>query len=208
MAQSKLPTGVPRRSRLTAEKRRASILAAATEVFSEVGYQRGTMSEVARRVGVTEPVVFQNFGSKAALFAAVLHDATERLTATIQERVAMTGSVGAWLRELLAPHHPGHRHSAETHHVLFADALSHSTDAVVRKAIRQTHRSVARALADLLARGQGEGSVRPDLDPLAGAWWLLSFLASRGFRAAAMPERARLEAEVAALTLQTLLTES
>jgi len=195
----------PRRSRVPAAERRASILAAATRVFAEAGYQRTTMAQVARLVGVSEPVVFQNFGSKAAVFAAVIEEATAGMTAAVQERAAGT-SVRAWLTELLTLGHGGHAHTAGTHHVLFADAMSHSTEPLVRDAIRRAHRAVARVLADLLARGQAEGSVRPDVDPRAGAWSLLSLLASRGFRAATMPHRAHLEAQVGALMLRALLT--
>jgi AcrR family transcriptional regulator len=195
-----------RRSRLSAEQRRASIIAAATEVFSEVGYHHGTMAEVARRVGVSEPVVFQNFGTKAAVFNAVIEHATERMTTVMTERAAANRSVGAWLTELLAPHDPSHMHAGHAHHVLFADAMSHTAEPLVSEAIRQAHRTVAQTLTDLLARGQAEGSVRQDLDPATGAWWLLCFLASRGFRAATMPEHSRLEAQLSALTLQVLTT--
>jgi AcrR family transcriptional regulator len=200
------PVERPRRRRLSAQQRKATIVAAATEVFSEVGYQRGTMSEVARRVGVTEPVIFQNFGSKAAVFAAVLDDAAGRATAAMHARVAANGSVGAWLNEFLAPEHLSRAHAAAKHHVLFADAITHATEPLVKAAIRRAHHSVARTLADLLARGQTEGSVRRDLDPQTGAWWLLCLLASQGFRTATMPDRRRLEAKLGAMTLQALTT--
>jgi AcrR family transcriptional regulator len=195
-----------RRRRLSAEARRASIVDAATEVFAEVGYRRGTMSEVARRVGVTEPVVFQNFGSKAAVFVAVLEQATARTSAAIEERATANGSVGAWLTEFLGPRHLS-AHAGDTHAVLFADAMSVASEREVTQAIRRTHRALARTIADLLARGQAEGSVRPDLDPQAAAWWLLSLLASQGFRAATMPARRRLETELAEMTLRTLATD-
>jgi AcrR family transcriptional regulator len=181
----------------------ASIVDAATEVFAEVGYRRGTMSEVARRVGVTEPVVFQNFGSKAAVFVAVLEQATARTSAAIEERATANGSVGAWLTEFLGPRHLS-AHAGDTHAVLFADAMSVASEREVTQAIRRTHRALARTIADLLARGQDEGSVRRDLDPQAAAWWLLSLLASQGFRAATMPARRRLETELAEMTLRTL----
>jgi AcrR family transcriptional regulator len=195
-----------RRSRVSAQERRASIVAAATEVFSEVGYRRGTMSEVARRLGVTEPVIFQNFGSKAAVFAAVIEQATRHITAAMQERVAANGSVGAWLNEFLAPEHLSRAHAGDTHHVLFADAMSLAAEPQVKQSIRRAHRIVARTLADLLARGQAEGSVRRDLDPQTATWWLLSLLASQGFRAATMPDRGRLEAQLGAMTLRALTT--
>lgn len=193
-----------RRSRLSAEERKASIVAAATGVFAEAGYQRGTMSEVARRVGVSEPVVFQNFGSKAAVFAAVLEEAAARVTAGMRERVDATGSVGAWLAELLGPGHLGHVHARDPHDVLFADAMSQVTEPVVAEAIRRAHRAVAQTLVDLLARGQAEGDVRRDLDPETGAWWLLSMFASRGILTAAMPDSRRHEVQLGALTLEAL----
>jgi AcrR family transcriptional regulator len=205
---AKSPVSVHRRrKRLSAEQRRASIVAAATDVFSEVGYRRGTMAEVARRVGVSEPVIFQNFGSKPAVFAAVLEQATRRLTAAIEDRAAANGSVGAWLAELLAPEHLSQAHARDTHAVLFADAMSVTTEPEVSEAIRRAHRSLARTIANLLARGQAEGTVRPDLDPRAAAWWLLSLLASQGFRNATMPDRRRLEAELGDMTLRTLATD-
>jgi AcrR family transcriptional regulator len=182
-------------------------VAAATEVFSEAGYRGGTMAEVARRVGVSEPVIFQNFGSKAAVFAAVLELATGRMRAAIQDRAAATGSVGAWLAEFLAPEHLSRAHARDGHAVLFADAMSVTTEPDVSDAIRRAHRSLGRTIADLLARGQAEGSVRPELDPQAAAWWLLSLLASQGFRSATMPDRRRLEAELGAITLEALTTD-
>ncbi len=86
MSRAAVPAAHRPRSRLSAADRRASIVAAATQVFSEVGYQRGTMSEVARRVGVSEPVIFQNFGSKAALFAAVIDNAAGQLSTAMREQ--------------------------------------------------------------------------------------------------------------------------
>jgi AcrR family transcriptional regulator len=198
------PSPTKRRRRLSGAERRASIVVAATEVFAELGYQRGTMSEVARRVGVSEPVVFQNFGSKAAVFAAVLDEAAERMSAAMRGHVAENGSVAAWLEELLAPHRlPGvHAHGAVG--ALFADAMSLTAEPQVAGAARLAHGRIAGTLADLIARGQAEGGIRPDLDAEASSWWLLSFLASKDFRTATMPDCERLESQIGAMTLKML----
>ena len=201
---AKVPPAVAPRRRLSGAERRASIVAAATEVFSERGYQRGTMAEVARRVGVSEPVVFQNFGSKAAVFAAVLDSAGARVSAGMRARAAAAGSIGAWLTELLGPEHLRHVHAPGALGALFLDATSVAGDPVVADAARRAHRVVAATVAELLAEGQRDGSVRPDLDPETAAWWLLSLVASQGFRTAAVPDPARLEAGVGAMTLRML----
>ncbi|MEV8095053.1 TetR/AcrR family transcriptional regulator [Kitasatospora sp. NPDC085879] len=200
------PAASPRRTRLNAADRRASILAAATEVFAEAGYQRAKMSDVAGRVGVSEPVVFQNFGSKAAVFAAVLDTAALRATQMMREWAAASGSTGAWLTQFLAPDHLTQVHARGTLSVLFSDAMALAADPTIARAARNANQAVAEVLTELLARGQQDGSVRPDLDPATAAWWLLSLLASQGFRHAASSEAERVEAGLAEMTLRLLTT--
>src|SRR5579863_6841559 len=97
--------GRAKRHRMSAGQRRESILKAATEVFTTAGYRAGKVSDVAARVGVTEPVIFQNFGSKAALFAAVLDRVAEDLRAELDTLVKRHGSATELLAHVLnAPH--------------------------------------------------------------------------------------------------------
>jgi AcrR family transcriptional regulator len=60
------------RKRLTAAARRELIAAAATELFAERGYQGASIEEIARRSGVTPPVVYDHFASKQALYRELL----------------------------------------------------------------------------------------------------------------------------------------
>jgi AcrR family transcriptional regulator len=64
-------TGEPRK-RLSAAARRDVIAAAATELFAERGYQGASIEEIARRSGVTPPVVYDHFESKQALYRELL----------------------------------------------------------------------------------------------------------------------------------------
>jgi AcrR family transcriptional regulator len=61
----------PRRRMLAAE-RRETIARAATEVFAERGYRGASIEEIARRSGVTPPVVYDHFASKQALYRSLL----------------------------------------------------------------------------------------------------------------------------------------
>lgn len=60
------------RKRLTAAERRAVIATAATEVFAERGYHGASIEEIARRSGVTPPVVYDHFASKRDLYRSLL----------------------------------------------------------------------------------------------------------------------------------------
>jgi AcrR family transcriptional regulator len=60
------------RTRLTAEARRALIEKAATEVFAERGYTGASMEEIARRSGISVPVLYDHFKSKQDLHKHLL----------------------------------------------------------------------------------------------------------------------------------------
>jgi AcrR family transcriptional regulator len=190
-----------RRTRLTAAQRRESILEAATEVFAEVGYRAGKVSDVAGRVGVTEPVIFQNFGSKAALFAAVLDRVASDLHAELHALPGHDGPATGLLAHMLSPSQAGKPHGAGPHRVLFADAASLLADPGAGEAASRVAGVIAGHLASLVRRGQADGDIRGDTDPDAAAWLLLSVLSTRSFRAAGMPRAAHLEPRVAALAL-------
>lgn len=59
--------------------RKGEILDAALRVFAEKGYHRGSMREIAARVGFTEPALYRHFPGKEALLSAILSLAAGRL---------------------------------------------------------------------------------------------------------------------------------
>ena len=194
--------GSRRGPRLSAEERRASILSAAAAVFAESGYQRGRMSEIAARLGVTEPVVFQNFGSKTALYAAVVEHAAGRLGEELRT-AGEQHSVAVLLERFLSHDHISELHAPGSAGFLFADAMTVG-EPEVAAAARDAVGTVADALAELLRRGQDAGDVRSDLDPVAAAWWLLSLLVSHRFRSTVVPGGSATTAGMDALVLKTL----
>lgn len=194
-----------RRTRLSPAERRASILAAATEVFSRVGYQKAKMSEVASALGVTEPVVFQNFGTKAALYVAVIEQAGQRFGESFARGAWHGATPRGALEELLAPDHLEAMHSGGGHGVLFADAMTLIADPEIGDAARGAMAVAAGALSELIAEGQRAGDLRARLDPEAAAWSVLSMMASYYFRLAVMPDHDRLERGVSELVLSALI---
>ena len=97
------PKSSPRR-RLPAPERRALIESAALALFTERGYHGTAMDEIARRAGVTPPVVYDHFPSKVALHVRLLERTRDELLAmwrgslggggTLAEQVAR--AFGAW----------------------------------------------------------------------------------------------------------------
>jgi AcrR family transcriptional regulator len=82
--------GSPRGPRQTADERRDAIVAAATEEFATGGLVGGSTEAIARRVGVSQPYVFQLFGTKKELFLAVVRSCFGRT------RLAFEAADAAW----------------------------------------------------------------------------------------------------------------
>lgn len=89
---TRLPTPAPRR-RLTAAARREVIELAAMDVFAERGYHGAAMDEIARRSGVTPPVVYDHFESKPALHRRLLERTRDELLAMWREKLDGDGTL-------------------------------------------------------------------------------------------------------------------
>jgi AcrR family transcriptional regulator len=73
------------RKRLKAADRRRQILQVATPLFTEGGLDSVSTSEIARRAGVTQPVLYQHFASKEDLYAdAVLAPLSAHLDVLVE----------------------------------------------------------------------------------------------------------------------------
>ncbi len=75
-------------TRMKSEDRRELILAAAAGVFGERGYVGATTDTVAKAAGISQPYVVRMFGSKSALFQAVLERSLDRLIASFRDEIA------------------------------------------------------------------------------------------------------------------------
>jgi AcrR family transcriptional regulator len=97
---------------MTADARREVIEQAATEVFAERGYGGASIDEIARRSGVSAPVVYDHFASKQELHRRLLERHRDELVALWREHL-VTGeaaetrlprAIDAWARYVEA--HP------------------------------------------------------------------------------------------------------
>ena len=78
--QKKEPSKRGRTARVSRER----ILDAALKEFAENGFEGATTASVARRVGVTQPLIHYHFGSKLALWRAAVELAFNRMGSLLQ----------------------------------------------------------------------------------------------------------------------------
>jgi AcrR family transcriptional regulator len=72
-------------TRLSAEERRDAIVVAALHAFAEGGYAGTSTESIARAVGVSQPYLFQLYGTKRDLFLAAVRHGFQRVRLVFHE---------------------------------------------------------------------------------------------------------------------------
>jgi AcrR family transcriptional regulator len=74
-----------RHGRVPRALRERQLVELGEQLFAERGFAKASMDELARRAGVTKPVIYELFGSKEGLFRACLEGLALRLAESIAE---------------------------------------------------------------------------------------------------------------------------
>jgi len=142
---------------------RARVLAAARDLFDEVGFEDTTIRMVAKRAGVSVGSVFTTFSGKAELLSQVMADRVEALQAELDRVIPhLHGPTVDRLRSIMAVHY-----GFETRRLrLFVAYVAASFSWPLGGAMTPigVNRRFRGALADVLTGGIARGEVRGDLD--------------------------------------------
>lgn len=93
-----MPVATGKRERTKAQNRTA-ILAAAREVFTEMGYGAASIRDVIRRTGLASGTFYNYFPDKGAVFQAVLDEHTNELRRRLREVRSRATGAEAIVRE-------------------------------------------------------------------------------------------------------------
>jgi AcrR family transcriptional regulator len=77
--------------RLSGAERRAQILDVARDVFAGRAFELASMDDVAARAGISKPIVYEHFGSKEGLYAAIVEREMDDLVMRVSNALS-TGS--------------------------------------------------------------------------------------------------------------------
>jgi AcrR family transcriptional regulator len=83
--------GRPVRSRMTAAGRRQQLIDVGRGLFAERGYDGTSIEEIAARAEVSKPVVYEHFGGKEGLYAAVVEREVRSLIGMMQTALTSGG---------------------------------------------------------------------------------------------------------------------
>lgn len=182
--------GIAERRERERERRRADIIDAAERVFFSKGWQTATMDDVAEACELSKATLYLYFKNKEELYAAILVRGSEILHRFFQEAVdahdtgiEQTAAIGrAYMR-----FHREHRDYYDA--MLYFDARGFDTcdDCEFGQMCEEYRGRIMGLVAQAVANGVADGTLRPNLDPMKTAVFLwasssgvLSALATAG----------------------------
>jgi AcrR family transcriptional regulator len=148
------------------EANRALIIRAAIEEFAARGFKGASMDAIAARTQTTRALINYYFGSKEKVYLAVL----EHVYAEIRQAESLLDldhldPVDAIRRivQFTFDYYLGHEGFVR---LVVAENQAKGRHLKKSKAMRTLNRSIIETLARVIARGQADGSFRPDVDPV------------------------------------------
>lgn len=156
------------RKRLSAEERREVIEQAAAEVFAERGYHGAAIDEIARRSGVSPPVVYDHFESKVALhkhllerhFAELRQVWRDHLPGDEPTEVRMARAIDAWYAYV--------QHRPYVRRMLFRDTTGIPEVEAIHDAVAKQSRQIIRPM--LSDERGAENIAGADVESIDMAW--------------------------------------
>jgi AcrR family transcriptional regulator len=164
--------GAPRRGRPGHDL--ASVLAVAVEVFNERGYDRTSMRDLSRRLGIAQSAIYHHVAGKEELLRLALDRALTGLAGIVDRARALDGPAIERLEYLV-------RGSvgvleAESSYVTLLLRVRGNTE--VERAALERRRVFDRFVADLISEAEQDGDIRPDADPTVTARLLFGLVNS------------------------------
>jgi AcrR family transcriptional regulator len=162
-------------TRLPAAERRAVVVETACRIFAKGSYRGSTTAQIARELGVTEPVLYRHFASKRELYLACLDAVWERVRDLWEKALAREPDSSNWIKAIGKAYLEARAAARIVLVDLWIQALTEAADdPEIRKALREQVREVHDFVADVIRRGQEQGGILAERDAEAEAWIFIS----------------------------------
>ena len=161
MAVKPMPEHRPRK-RLSAGQRREQLLEVTRDLVGEAGFHAVSIEAVARRAGVSRPIVYEHFGDLHGLLEALSERENARALQQLAAILPATGSESGDPAETLLEAFRGYLETVRADPVTWRLALMppEGAPAALREQVTASRQAVIAVLADFIAAG-GESSFDP-----------------------------------------------
>lgn len=165
------------KKRLTAAERRDQLLQVGRDVFARNGYESTSIEEVAQRAGVSKPIVYEHFGAKEGLYAAIVDREMDNLVQRVSNAIAEGSSRERFEAAVLA-----FMTYVKDEPAGFAVLTRDSPNATARRGLTRVIDDLAERVGDIFRAGFERAGFTPKVAPIyanalvgmvtqVGQWW-------------------------------------
>ena len=144
----------------------ADIMEVATEEFARDGLSGARIDEIAARTRTSKRMIYYHFGSKEALYLAVLEAAYRRLRSVELGLDLEARPPDEALRQLVRSTFDHHHANPDTVRIIMNENLHYGAFLKKSQVIRKLNIPAIDATRRILDRGEKEGVFRHDIDPI------------------------------------------
>lgn len=176
-----MPGQAPTQPRMSAEKRREQLLDATKSIVAEQGFHAVSIEAVARRAGITRPVVYGHFKDLPGLLEALVTRESDRALAQLADVLPRDLTAGD-PREALLSGLRGYLEAVQADPATWRLVLMppEGAPSILREQIKRGRDAVVAQLAQAVGPGMVPGRESPDPELTARAMSALSDEAARG----------------------------
>jgi AcrR family transcriptional regulator len=167
-----------KKKRLTGAERRLQLMAVGRDVFAAHGYEATSLDEVALQAGVSKPIIYEHFGAKEGLHAAIVDRELDALVQRVTE-----GLAGGTPREQFEGAVRAFLSYAEDEPAGFAVLTRDAPSANVRPGLTRVIDDLAQRIGDIFQAELARAGYDPAVAPIyanaligmvtqVGQWWV------------------------------------
>jgi AcrR family transcriptional regulator len=135
------------------------IIQTAVEVFSENGYHRASMDEIALRANVAKGTLYYHFPGKAQLFKTLVKDGFQEIIDKVQADLKANLTLEEQIKRIIRHNLDLFLESSNLAHIVFNE-LSNGIDQEVLEELKKLRIDYIHFLASVLEEGKHEGVLR------------------------------------------------
>jgi AcrR family transcriptional regulator len=149
-----------------AERTYRDIIKVATKEFAQHGLSGGRVDDIAERTRTTKRMIYYYFGSKEALYSAVLAEAYAEIRAIEQELKLETAEPESAIRRLVEFTFDYHEEHTDFIRLVMIENIHEGRFLKKSQKIGSENSAIITVLRDILERGLKSGAFRRQIDPI------------------------------------------
>ena len=161
-----IPPARGERVQTVAERTMADIMNVATEEFAREGLSGARIDEIAARTRTSKRMIYYHFGSKEALYLAVLEAAYRRLRSVELGLDLEASRPDQALRQLIRNTFEHHHANPDTVRIIMNENLHYGAYIKKSRVIQKLNVPAIDATKRILERGEKDGLFRRGIDPI------------------------------------------